>query len=236
VTGPRVQSTGSGAFAPDGSPVEFYLALVPGAEPEMVRTALPKGGSILELGCGVGRITHPLLALGYSVVAVDNSAEMLEHVRGAETFLSDIETLDLGRTFDLVLLASHLINTADRAQRSAFLATCRRHIGVEGNVLIQRTAADRSWSGPGISSDRQIGAIRIRIHDISRVGNVVDSVAEYIDERTARTWIQPFTAELLDDRAFGEALVEADLRLVRWLDEARTWADCVPAAHTGGSG
>jgi SAM-dependent methyltransferase len=202
----------------------------------MVRTALPKGGSILELGCGVGRITHPLLALGYSVVAVDNSSEMLEHVRGAETFLSDIETLDLGRTFDLVLLASHLINTAGRAQRSAFLSTCRRHIGVEGKVLIQRTAADRSWSGPGISSDRQIGAIRIRIHDISRVGDVVDSVAEYIDRRTARTWIQTFTAEVLDDRAIGEALSEADLRLVRWLDEARTWADCVPSALTGGPG
>jgi len=34
-------------------------------------------GAILELGAGVGRITHPLLELSYRVTAVDNSPEML---------------------------------------------------------------------------------------------------------------------------------------------------------------
>ncbi len=42
------------------------------------------GASILELGCGAGRVTHPLVALGHPVVAVDESPEMLAHVRGAE--------------------------------------------------------------------------------------------------------------------------------------------------------
>jgi SAM-dependent methyltransferase len=222
-----------GPTAPDGSPVDFYLALEPGSEPEMVQMAVPEGGCILELGCGVGRITHPLLERGYQVVAVDNSPEMLAHVRGAETVLSDVETLDLGRSFECVLLASHLVNTADRAQRSAFLASCRRQVADRGNVLIQRAAADRLWTGRGVSSDRRRGAIRVRIHDVSRSGEVIESFAEYIDEATGRTWIQTYSYEVLDDRAFDQALAQADLRLVRWLDEARTWAEAVPAPPGG---
>jgi len=63
------------------------------------------------VGCGTGRITHPLVALGHPVVAVDESPEMLAHVRDAEKVCARIEHLALGRRFDVVLLASHLINT-----------------------------------------------------------------------------------------------------------------------------
>jgi hypothetical protein len=38
---------------------------------------------------------------------------MLAHVRGAETVRGRIEELALGRRFDVVLLASHLINADD---------------------------------------------------------------------------------------------------------------------------
>jgi len=54
-------------------------------EPEIVHAAVPPGASILELGAGAGRVTHPLVALGHPVVAVDESAEMLARIRGAET-------------------------------------------------------------------------------------------------------------------------------------------------------
>jgi SAM-dependent methyltransferase len=236
MSGAGIQSFGPGAIAPDGSPVELYLTLPPGNEPEIVRAALPNGGSILELGCGVGRLTHPLLELGYVVVAVDNSARMLEHVRGAETHLCDIETLDLDRKFDGVLLASHLINTSDRGQRSSFLSTCRRHVTTGGMVLIQRSPPDREWNGPGIASDNRRGSIRIRIHDLARRGPVVESVAEYIDESRGQTWMQPFTAEILDDEALDAALADADLRRMGWLDEARTWIQAVPSQDSEGDG
>ncbi|WSA28156.1 class I SAM-dependent methyltransferase [Streptosporangium sp. NBC_01810] len=52
----------------------------------------------------MGRITHRLLELGHEVVAVDESPEMLAHIRGTETVCSPIQTLALPRTFDLVLL------------------------------------------------------------------------------------------------------------------------------------
>ncbi len=76
----------------------------------MIAAAVPAGARILELGCGVGRMTHALLERGFEVTAVDESAEMLERVRGARTICGPIERLDLGETFDVVLLASFLVH------------------------------------------------------------------------------------------------------------------------------
>jgi SAM-dependent methyltransferase len=39
-------------------------------------SCIPKGGSILDLGCGSGRDTKQFLAMGYQVTAMDGSAEM----------------------------------------------------------------------------------------------------------------------------------------------------------------
>lgn len=51
--------------------------------------------------------------------------EMLAHVRGAETVISRIEDLRLGRRFDVVLLTSHLIEKPDIEQARAFLSPSR---------------------------------------------------------------------------------------------------------------
>ena len=114
------------------------VTLSPSGEPERIHAAIPAGASILELGAGTGRITHSLLALGHDVVAVDQSAEMLEHIHGADTVCSPIETLALERTFDLVLLMSFVIDVADDGLRASFLQTCRRHVSADGWVILQR--------------------------------------------------------------------------------------------------
>src|SRR3979411_574152 len=87
--------TGPGGVTPDGRAVDFYARMTAMGEPEIVHAAIPAGVSILELGCGAGRVTHPLVALGHPVVAVDESPEMLAHVRGAETVCARIEELAL---------------------------------------------------------------------------------------------------------------------------------------------
>ncbi|MEV5554579.1 class I SAM-dependent methyltransferase [Nonomuraea wenchangensis] len=58
---------------------------------------VPAGGSVLDLGAGVGRITHALMERGYEVVAVDESAEMPAEVRGARTVCCRIQDLRLER-------------------------------------------------------------------------------------------------------------------------------------------
>ncbi|MFC7644397.1 class I SAM-dependent methyltransferase [Streptosporangium lutulentum] len=112
--------------------------LTPSGEPERIHAAIPEGASILELGAGAGRITHSLLDLGHRVVAVDESPEMLAHIKGAETVCSSIQSLALHRTFDLVLLMSFVIETSDDEARRAFLRTCREHVADDGCVILQR--------------------------------------------------------------------------------------------------
>ena len=103
---------------------------------------MPAPATVLELGCGAGRVTGPLVAAGYRVTGVDESAEMLARVTGARTVRAPIQGLELGEAFDLVLLMSFLVNTADRERRQALLATCRRHLGPGGVLLLQREGDD----------------------------------------------------------------------------------------------
>ena len=132
------RGTGPGVITPDGCAVELYRLLPPMGEPEIVHAAIPAHADILELGAGAGRVTHALVALGHPVVAVDESAEMLACIRGAETVLAKIQRLRLDRRFDVVLLASQLVNVPDRALRRRFLETRRAHVRGQGWVLVQR--------------------------------------------------------------------------------------------------
>src|SRR5207244_10993605 len=81
-----------------GAPVDLYRLLEAAGEPELIDREIPENAEILELGCGSGRITHPLIALGRRIVAVDFNQEMLELLEGAETVLWSIEETVLART------------------------------------------------------------------------------------------------------------------------------------------
>ena len=216
------------AVTRDGSPVDMYLRMPTFGEPEIVHEAIPLGAAILELGSGAGRMTHRLLELGHPVTAVDNSAEMLAHVRGAETVLSDIEGLDLGRRFACVLLASHLIDT-DESERTPFLETCVRHVAPDGVVLFQRY--DPVLAADPQPSDVERGGVRIRVIDPRREGRLLTATSEY--EVDGRTWRQgPYTATIIDDDELARRLNVSGLRLDRWLDERRTWLAATPLPDT----
>jgi SAM-dependent methyltransferase len=195
--------------APDGSPVEVYERLPELGEGEVVASVVPAGASVLELGCGVGRITRQLVRLGYRVTAVDESAEMLAHVRDAETVQASSEGLELGRRFDAVLLASNLVN-AEPAQRRAFLEACARHadlVVVEGLPLAWSPEAGETTLGEVVS--------RLRVDHIE--DSVVHGSVEY--EVGDETWRHGFAMRVFaDDEELGAALAEAGLRLEQRLD------------------
>lgn len=220
------EGTGPGAITPDGCAVELYSRLPVGGEPEVIAAAVPEGASILELGSGVGRVTHALLERGFTVTAVDESAPMLERVRGARTICGPIEELDLGETFDVVLLASFLVHTGDVGVRRGMLRTCVRHVVEGGCVLIQREGEGYHENVPREREDPS--GFTVRIASSEPAGDGVNSVrAEY--EFPDAVWTQTFRARPLTKEQFEEALEEAGLKVDRYLTEDRIWVRAVPA-------
>ncbi|MFC9623528.1 class I SAM-dependent methyltransferase [Streptomyces sp. NPDC056930] len=218
--------TGPGAITPDGCAVELYGRLTAGDEPEVIAAAVPAGASILELGCGAGRVTHPLIARGFDVTAVDESAQMLEHIRGARTVQSPIESLDLGdETFDVVMLASFLVHTSEHRVRDGMLRACRNHVKDGGAVLIQREGADYHTNLPRERVDP--GGCTVRIVSAESVGDGVDSVhAEYLFD-DAR-WTQTFLSRELSKEQFEGYLEAAGLTVDRYLTDDGIWVRALP--------
>ena len=215
--------TGPGEIAPDGCAVDLYARLPVGREPEIIAAAVPPPATLLELGCGAGRVTRPLAALGYEVTAVDESAAMLARVTGARTVRSRIEDLDLPGTFDVVLLASFLVHGRTAAE---LLRVCRRHVAPGGRVLIQR-------EGPGWHED------------VPRERPVADGVARVVADTDAGDgfravhveyefpdafWTQTFLSRPLTTGQFEELLTGAGLSVDRYLTADGSWVLASPAA------
>jgi SAM-dependent methyltransferase len=221
--------SGGGAITEDGCAVEVYLLLPPLGEAELISAAVPAEGSILDLGCGTGRIARGLVDRGHEVVGVDQSAEMLRHAAGFATVQAPIAGLDLGRCFDAVLLASNLLNIPDDTERQAILATAVRHTASGGVVLAQ-------WHPPqwfDIAADGTggtVGALRIELGDVSRNGDLLSATVRY--RAGDELWTQTFTCRRFDDAALRRELREAGLSFERWLTGDRTWL----AARPAGSG
>ena len=215
---PGTHGSGPGEISPDGSSVELYARLPENhTAAAMIHQAIPLGSTVLELGAGTGRVTHPLLALGHPVLAVDVSAGMLARIQGAQTICARIEDLRLDAEFDAVLLMSYLINYG---QREEFLRTCRRHVTHTGLVILQRetpefhdAAGPRTWSHHGVD---------FRMYNVSRPEpDVVAATIEYrIDDAT---WTHSFSSRRIADEDLPGLLGGAGLRFDRFLDEERGW-------------
>jgi SAM-dependent methyltransferase len=197
-------------------------------EPEIIHAAIPAGASILELGAGAGRMTARLVELGHPVVAVDESAEMLAHVRGAETVQARVQDLALGRRLDAVLVASHLVNTPNRDLRAGFLRACREHVRDGGHVLVQRHPP--AFIDEAAEGERTTGGVTFRLRDLDRPGpGVLAATAEY--QVGERVWTQRFTTERLDDGALAAALAGAGLAVDAYLTGDGSWVRAVPSAR-----
>jgi SAM-dependent methyltransferase len=219
------EGTGPGPIAPDGCPVDLWARLSLRDEVDVIARAVPPGSSILELGSGPGRMTHPLLQRGFTLTAVDESAEMLARLHGARAIHASIENLELDETFDVVLLASFLVHTGDPALRQRLLRCCRRHIGYDGCVLIQRQGEDWDSVLPERALD---GGGMMRVLSSEPVAAGLRSVhVEYVypDAR----WTHTFLSRPLSTAAFESALAEASLAVSEYLTSDRTWVRAVAA-------
>jgi SAM-dependent methyltransferase len=214
--------TGPGEFTRDGCSVEMYAQLSGNGETDIILAAVPYGATVLELGCGAGRMTRPLAAAGLRVTAVDESEAMLAHIGdAAETVHSAIEDLDLGRQFDAVTLTSFLVNTADDVHRARLLRTCVRHTAPGGCVVIQR-----EWEGmvasvsPGASWSR--GAMTVTVVSTEPLDDDVRRTCIAYETGDAR-WTQTFFSYSLPEPRFEAALSEVGLSVDAYLTDDHSW-------------
>lgn len=138
-------------------PARFYAALhrgTPGDLDHYVRVC-QDAASVLELGCGYGRVVMALAAPGRTVVGVERDPELLAMARAAVATLSkassagveliegDMRTVDVGRRFDRVLIPfGGLYCLLDDADLDATLANVVRHLEPGGRLAFDVYRAD----------------------------------------------------------------------------------------------
>ena len=200
--------------APDGSPVAFYARLPATGEPELIDALLRPGSTVLDLGCGPGRIAVPLAALGHRVTGVDNGPGMIAALPGeVEGVVADATTVRLERRFDAVLLASHLVN--DPAHGLAFARTAAAHLAPAGTV-IGETYPPGWQPAASVGTASRLGDATITLVRAKMTGDLLDAEVRYGVDGMA--WSQPFTARVLDEAELRDLLDEAGLRFGQWLD------------------
>jgi SAM-dependent methyltransferase len=108
---------------------------------EVYAKLAPAGGSLLELGCGTGRVAFALAERGFSVTGVEIAPSMLAQAQAKRATLDpetaagvtlrrgDMTALDLKRTFDLVVCPYFTLAhvPAGAAWRNTF-ATAANHL------------------------------------------------------------------------------------------------------------
>ena len=101
-----------------------------------------EGVSVLDLGCGTGKLTARILEAGHPVTAVDFSGQMLQaaaHNAPGATFvqgaLAKVPDLLAGQTFDCIIAVYALHHLPD-AEKYALLTALREHLNPEGVIVL----------------------------------------------------------------------------------------------------
>lgn len=106
-------------------------------EADFVETFAPK--SVLDAGCGTGRVGRELARRGLDVVGVDIDALMLDTARRkspkVEWVQADVASVDLGRTFDAIVMAGNVMIFLTPGTEGHVVANMARHLESAG-VLI----------------------------------------------------------------------------------------------------
>jgi SAM-dependent methyltransferase len=106
-------------------------------EATLVRSYQPT--TVFDAGCGTGRVAIELARRGIEIVGVDADGSMIDEARRRAPHLlwieADLATVDLGRTFDVVLLAGNVPLFCPVPDRPALVASCAAHVAPAGRLL-----------------------------------------------------------------------------------------------------
>ena len=95
--------------------------------------------SVLDAGCGTGRVAIELAARGIDVVGVDLDPTMIGHARlkapELEWIEADLASVDVGRQFDVVVMAGNVMIFVAPQTEAAVVANMARHVSPGGHLI-----------------------------------------------------------------------------------------------------
>jgi SAM-dependent methyltransferase len=151
----------------------------------------PECRSVLEPGCGSGRVLEPLARRGVEAVGIDRSARMvaLARARGLEAVAADMTDFDLGRTFDGAVCPINTLGHLTPAELARHLERMARHVRPGARYLVQLQIGGEphssQWEANGLRVtwttehvDRAAGRQQERSRIETRSGDVVEEVHE----------------------------------------------------------
>ncbi len=104
--------------------------------------------SVLDAGCGTGRVAIELARHGVAVFGVDADATMIATARRRapelEWIEADVARLDLARVFDVVVMAGNVPLFTPPGTQAALVAGCARHVA-PGGFLVAGFSLDRDY-------------------------------------------------------------------------------------------
>jgi 2-polyprenyl-3-methyl-5-hydroxy-6-metoxy-1,4-benzoquinol methylase len=121
--------------------------------------------SVLDAGCGTGRVAIELASRGIEVVGVDIDLSMLTTARRMAPDLEfvehDLVDLELNRRFDVVLMAGNVPLFTRSGTTGALLATCARHVAPNG-VVIAGFSLDRGYDAATYDAEAAAAGLQLR--------------------------------------------------------------------------
>lgn len=114
-------------------------------EARYVEALLPPKGTVLDAGCGTGRVAIELARRGHVVAGVDSDASMLAVARRSSDVawhLADLADLDLRERFDLVVAAGNVMIFLAPGTGPAVTARLAAHLRPGGLLVSGWRTAD----------------------------------------------------------------------------------------------
>lgn len=109
----------------------------PHGEVDFVQRYSPE--SVLDAGCGTGRVAIEFAARGVHASGSDIDAAMLDQARAKAPEItwveSDLAALDMGRVFDAVVMAGNVILFVVPGTEAACVAGAARHVAPGGHLI-----------------------------------------------------------------------------------------------------
>jgi 2-polyprenyl-3-methyl-5-hydroxy-6-metoxy-1,4-benzoquinol methylase len=135
-------------------------------EARTVNAIVGAGASVLDAGCGTGRVGSVLAGFGHPVVGVDADPKLIAAARedhpDIEWIVGDLSELDLGRTFDAAVLAGNVMPFVAPDTEVAVLRTVAAHVAGDGPIVV------------GFDTDRGYAVSAFDVH-IAAAGLRVDN-------------------------------------------------------------